>query len=206
MKYYSGEDNVEKINKVEDSFAIYGDDYTYDDYLKFDFDYYVELIRGKIFKMSPSPNTRHQRTLREFTGKFYNHFKGKPCQVFFAPFDVILPVTNRKGKPNTVVEPDLCVICDPSIIQERGCFGVPDFLIEIISPHTTRKDIKIKFDLYQEVKVREYWVVYPDEKSIEMYILANDKFELKEVFIKSGNISPHIFPEFSFEVAEIFED
>jgi len=197
--------DLSENNRVEDPMAVYGDDYTYEDYLKFDFDYYVELIKGKIFKMSPSPNTRHQMSLMELSGKFYNHFKGKPCQVFFAPYDVILPVTNKKGKPNTVVEPDLCVICDLSIIQDKGCFGVPDFLIEIISPHTTRKDIKIKFDLYQEVKVKEYWVIYPDEKSIEMYILNQEKFELKEVFIKTGTISPHIFPEFSFEVAEIFD-
>lgn len=123
--------------------------YTYADYLTWEWDQLAELIHGKIYKMSPAPGSRHQRILGDLHIPLGNYFRGKKCQVFLAPFDVRLPgLSKRKNNREiiTVVQPDLCVICDPSKIDERGCLGAPDWIIEILSKYTSSKDLSIKFE------------------------------------------------------------
>src|SRR6218665_1287708 len=126
--------------------------YSYADYLNWQWDDMTELIRGKIFRMSPAPGSLHQRVSGNLFGLLWNQLKGKPCQVFSAPFDVRLPVKWKKNDRDitTVVQPDLCVICDPSKIDERGCLGAPDLIMEILSRHTSTKDVRDKFDVYEE--------------------------------------------------------
>ena len=113
-------------------------DYTYADYLKWTFEERLELIKGKLFRMS-GPNTMHQRLASRIHGPFYNYLKGKSCEVFSAPYDVRLPRLSKADKDIiTVVQPDVCVICDPYKVDKRGCIGAPDIVVEILSPGNTR--------------------------------------------------------------------
>jgi Uma2 family endonuclease len=164
--------------------------YTYADYLKWKFEEQVELIRGKIFKMSPAPTTRHQQISISLSSEIYNFLKKKSCKVFTAPFDVRLPVKDKKkdDEITTVVQPDICVICDSSKIDDRGCLGAPDLIVEVLSPGNTEKEVKFKFELYEEAGVKEYWVVYPTEQNIAVFIL-NEKGKYDGAKIYAGKDS-----------------
>ena len=123
--------------------------YTYADYLLWKFEERLELIKGKIFRMSPAPAIAHQRVSRKLSGELYNFFKGKTCELFTAPFDVVLP--NAHGKEDSVVQPDLCVVCAPEKLADgKCCVGAPDLVIEILSPHNSMRDLDMKFHLYEE--------------------------------------------------------
>lgn len=195
------------VDVVEEPVIEYGDNYTYGDYLKFDFDYMVELIRGKIFKMSPAPSTLHQVAIGNLHLDFGSYLKKKACSVYIAPFDVVLPVQNRKNKSKntTVVQPDLVVICDPSIVDSACCFGVPDLLVEAISPHTKKKDIRLKYEVYEESGVKEYWVVYPLDKVLEIHVLEHGKYISKGKFIEGDIVSPSMIPNLKIDLTEVFD-
>ena len=129
--------------------------YTYADYLLWQFQERVELLRGKIHQMSV-PSVKHQRISIRFSRLLTNALWQTPCQVFAAPFDVRLLRTREDKHVTTVVQPDLCVICDSSKLDDRGCNGAPDLIIEILSPGNSRTEMKDKFELYQEAGVLEY--------------------------------------------------
>ncbi|WP_324682450.1 Uma2 family endonuclease [Bibersteinia trehalosi] len=122
--------------------------YTYADYLKWKFKESVELIKGKIMEMPPAPTRFHQRISMKLTSEFLNVFDNHQCQLYAAPFDVRFP--DKDGKIKTVVQPDLCVICDQNKLDERGCLGAPDLVVEILSPGNTKKEMKDKYELYQD--------------------------------------------------------
>jgi len=196
-----------KTDKIEEPIASYGTSYTYADYLKFQYEEMVELIRGKIYKMSAAPRKNHQLISMALSNVIYNYVENKPCQVFAAPFDVILPVRNQaKNKATTVIQPDICVICDENKLDDAGCFGAPDWIIEIISPATSKKDLNDKYSIYEEAGVNEYWIVFPLEQIISKYILKNKKYERTESYIPEDIISPDLFPELKIEVEKIFPD
>jgi Uma2 family endonuclease len=186
------------------------DTYSYADYLKWRFDERLELIKGKIFKMSPAPSMQHQQISRRLCRDFFGFFTEKqPCQVFDAPFDVRLYDKNKSLKANkdifTVVQPDICVICDKKKLDNRGCLGSPDLIIEILSLGNSKREMKTKFDLYQESGVREYWLVYPYEESVTKFILNDaDKFEYAGQYANDDMISPTIFPNFTIDLKDIF--
>lgn len=164
--------------------------YTYADYLKWNFEERLELFRGKIFPLS-APNTKHQQISVNIVYLIKTFLANNPCKVFAAPFDVRLPVKNRKKdtEVTTVVQPDISVICDESKLDERGCIGAPDLVIEILSPGNTQKEIRIKHDLYEEVGVKEYWLVYPTEESVAVFILnANGKYDGAKIYATGENI------------------
>lgn len=134
--------------------------YSYADYLLWQFQERVELIKGKLFKMPPAPSRRHQEVSKIIDWHFTSYFRGKSCKVYNAPFDVRLPKkTKTDQKVYTVVQPDLCIICDKSKLDKRGCIGAPDLVVEILSPGNTKKEMREKFEVYQESGVREYWLV-----------------------------------------------
>ena len=108
--------------------------YTYADYLLWQFSERVELIRGFIVQMSPAPNRLHQTISSNLTAYLHQNFKGKSCNLYAAPFDVRLPVQS-KSKAVTVVQPDLCVVCDASKLDDAGCNGSPELVVEILSPN-----------------------------------------------------------------------
>lgn len=139
--------------------------YTYADYLTWQFDQAVELIKGKILPMA-EPSRRHQQISRDLNGTLFNFFKKNPCEFYAAPFDVRLFDKRKSVKANkdvySVVQPDICVICDESKLDTRGCLGAPDLVIEILSPGNSKKEMRLKKLLYEENAVREYWIVDPE--------------------------------------------
>jgi Uma2 family endonuclease len=192
-------------NIVNEPEAMYGQTYTYADYVNFKFEEMVELIKGKIFKMSPAPRTSHQKISMGLSTIIFNFLKNKQCQVFHAPFDVILPIGNKKNdKATTVVQPDIVVICDPEIIKEAGCFGVPNLLIEILSPSTAKKDLQDKYNVYEEAGVDEYWIVYPEIHYIEVFILENNKYKPKVSYFKDDILKTAILPGLEIKIEDIF--
>ncbi len=179
--------------------------YTYADYLLWQFRERVELIRGRIFRMSPAPNRIHQKIATFLTAKLFNYFEHQPCQVFAAPFDVRMPLGRRKGMDTTVVQPDLCVICDESKLDELGCAGAPDLVVEILSPGNSTKEMREKFRVYEEAGVREYWIVNPAEKVVLIYILDADGKYIGLAPVTDGDpLRAHIFPELLIELKEVF--
>lgn len=179
--------------------------YTYADYLLWQFQERVELIKGKIFKMSPAPNLTHQRASQSLNFILMGHFRKHQCQVFVAPFDVRLPVKDKKGCQSTVVQPDLCVICDESKLDEQGCNGAPDWIIEILSPGNSRFEMREKFRVYEEAGVREYWVVNPADRLVLPYVLneAGQYFGLAPAG-EEDQLRPHIFPDLVIDLKEVF--
>ena len=129
--------------------------------------------------MSPAPSRKHQVILRILNRYFDRYFEHKPCGLYFAPFDVRLINFSKSTEDKqviTVVQPDLCVICDDAKLDDRGCIGAPDLVVEILSPGNSKKEMGIKFDLYEENGVKEYWIVEPAENSIFIYTLINGKY------------------------------
>lgn len=181
--------------------------YTYADYLQWKFEEQVELIRGKIFKMSPAPAPKHQQISISLSSEIYNFLKKKSCQVFSAPFDVRLPLKNKKkdNEITTVVQPDICVICDETKIDARGCLGAPDLIIEILSPGNTEKEVKLKFELYEEARVKEYWVVYPSEENVAVFVLnENGKYEGAKIYAGKDGIKSASVEGLIIKLNEIF--
>ena len=192
-------------NIVSEPSFDYKLEYTYSDYLKFEFDEMVELIRGKIFKMSPAPSTTHQRISMKLCLKLGHYFENKKCELFAAPTDVVLPIHKvAKKKSTTVVQPDIFVICDPSMVEEKCVYGVPDLVIEILSRHTRKKDIQLKHEVYQESGVREYWIVFPKDEIIDIFVLEDCKFVLKSRHAGNEVFTSHIFPDLEVDTSDIF--
>ncbi len=182
--------------------------YTYADYLTWKFQEKLELIKGKIFKMSPAPNTFHQRVSFNITLLLGNYFKSHSCNLFVAPFDVrLLDVKKSKADKDVynVVQPDLCVICDNKKIDERGCIGAPDLIIEILSPGNSNKEMRYKFDLYEEAGVKEYWIVNPADKTMLQFVIKNKKYIGLHPLIYEDTVTSTIFPELKFILGEVFE-
>ncbi len=186
-------------------------EYSYADYLTWQFNERVELIKGKIMAMSPAPTVRHQTISMNLTGKLFNFFSGKKCRVFAAPFDVRLYDRKKSLLQNqdviTVVQPDLCVICDTALLDKRGCNGSPDLIIEILSKGNFKHDLRTKFTLYQEAGVNEYWVVRPYEKSIEQFVLnAADKYQTQAIYVDDDYLQCHLFPDLQIDLTDVFMD
>jgi len=180
--------------------------YTYADYVKWKFEERLELFRGRIFKLA-APNIRHQQIARELLVHIAIFLKGHKCQVFASPVDVRLPVKNRK-KDNeviTVVQPDICIVCDESKIETKGICGAPDLIIEILSPGNSNKEIKLKFELYQEAGVKEYLIVYPEEESVAAFILnGSGKYDGASLYAGFDQIKSHAIPGLILNLTDIF--
>jgi Uma2 family endonuclease len=184
--------------------------YSYADYLTWQFDEAVELIKGKIMLMSPAPSVKHQDISSNLTALLHNFFRRQKCRVYAAPFDVRL--YDRKKSIlasqdiHTVVQPDLCVICNPEILDLQGCNGAPDWIIEILSKGNSRRDMQIKYELYQESGVTEYWIVYPEQQSIHQFVLdERERYQLKHMYTEDDIATPQLFPELAIELTEVFE-
>jgi Uma2 family endonuclease len=188
---------ITRLNQLnEDSF-----EYSYSDYITWQFQERVELIMGKIFPMS-APNTPHQALSRELTVAFYPYFHGKTCTYFAAPIDVRLPVGKQGNIFKTVVQPDLCVICDKSKIVTQGIIGAPDLVVEILSPSNRQIEMHEKFEAYQASLVREYWIIHPGEQWMLQYVLnENHLFELHKKHENLSQLASVIFQGLVVDVA-----
>ena len=184
--------------------------YTYADYLNWSFDETIELIKGIIVKMAPAPGLIHQKISRKLTIKMGVFFEDKNCQLFNAPFDVRLPRKKSESgdqQITTVVQPDLCIICDPDKLDARGCLGAPDLIIEIVSPGNTHKELKQKFEVYQESGVKEYWMVLSAEKSIFVYNLNEEGIYVgSKPYTEVDKISSPQFPGLEIDLSHVFAE
>ena len=179
--------------------------YTYADYLKWTFEERVELIKGKIFEMSPAPDRLHQEVAGEIYHQFKNYLTHKSRRVYIAPFDVRFIQKSKKNTDIiTVLQPDVCVVCDLSKLDDKGCLGAPDIVIEILSPGNNKKELANKYEAYEEGGVKEYWIADPREKSVQVYQRINDKF------VNSGylfdTVTSPLLPGFSLDLTVVFKD
>jgi Uma2 family endonuclease len=180
--------------------------YSYADYLKFNDDKRYEIIDGELYDMGPAPGTTHQSISIELATILHTFFKDKPCQVFAAPFDVRLYRKSKKDKDITrVVQPDISVICDEKKIDDRGCLGAPDFIIEIISPTSASHDHILKRRLYEGNGVREYWLVDPTNRIITVYSQnKTNKFKESEVYASDAKLKSSAFPDLTIDFTKVF--
>ncbi len=186
--------------------------YSYADYLTWQLNEAVELIKGKIQLMSPAPNVKHQRLSIYLSSRLFYYFENKACQVFSAPFDVRLYDRNESLIANkeitTVVQPDICVICDNSKLDEQGCNGAPDWIIEILSKGNSKKEVKIKHALYAESGVKEYWLVYPYEEVVQQFVLNDDirQYQLVNSYAGDDVATAYLFPDLVIDLQTLFKD
>lgn len=184
--------------------------YSYSNYLNWLFPERVELIKGKIFKMTPAPAPMHQKISWNLSGELYNYLKGKSCQAFSAPFDVRLPQTNTSGDNKeiyTVVQPDISVVCDAGKIDNKGCTGAPDIVIEILSPGNNKKELRNKYEVYEESGVKEYWIVSPQDKSFLQYTLTDEgRYQASRLMTLGDEVITRILPGFILDLDIIFEN
>lgn len=181
--------------------------YSANDYLRWRFEGYVELIRGKIFKMSPAPSDPHQALSGELFSFFHLTLKKSPCTVRSAPYDVYL-VKKGESFKNTknVVQPDIAIICNKQKITHRGCVGSPEFILEILSPSTRKKDLTHKMELYEEYGVKEYWAVSISERLFIVNRLDEDGTYSQKTFTDGAVLSPADFPMLKVDISGIFEE
>ncbi len=187
--------------------------YTYADYLTWQFTELVELVRGRIMRRMSGPTDLHQVITGGLYADIRAHLRGQLCQVRIAPYDVRLLKRGTPAHPadaavHTVVQPDVCVICDPTKIEKRGCLGSPDLIIEVTSPGTQARDWKDKFDLYEENGVAEYWIVAPAEASISVFVLdeATAHYRLVGEYAGPGPVPCATLPALGLDWADIFPD
>ena len=176
--------------------------YTYADYCAWDGSERWELIAGIPYAMSPAPNWRHQGISMNLGRNLGNFLKGKPCKVFAAPFDVRL---NAAYEDDIVVQPDLVVICDRSKLSGTGYSGIPDLVIEILSPSTARHDRWVKFRLYQQAEVREYWLVDPDTKTVQVCIL-HDGLYVTYMYADTDTAPVSVLPGCEINLGDVFAE
>ena len=174
--------------------------YTYKDYYSWDDDTRSELIGGIAYVMSPAPSQAHQTIVGRLFRKISDFLDNNPCQIFMAPFDVRL---NAESSDDTVVQPDLLVICDNSKLDGKACVGAPDMVIEVLSQNTARRDRLDKFRLYEKSGVREYWIVDNDNLTIHVHILENGRYFTK-VFGDKDELHLHVLKGCIINLSEVF--
>lgn len=155
--------------------------FTFADVLALEEDKRVEIINGEIFMMT-TPSSRHQEISMELSRQLANFLEGKKCRVYPAPFGVRLfeQAGDAPEHVDTVVEPDISVVCDRDKIDKHGCKGAPDLIMEILSPSSLRHDRLVKLNLYQRAGVREYWIVDPENRSVQVFMLDNGMLKIQE--------------------------
>jgi Uma2 family endonuclease len=180
--------------------------FTYADYLKWDDGERWELIDGFAYNMTPAPSPLHQRISGRLYLQFGNYLLNSTCEVFPAPFDVRLSEANEADESiTTVVQPDITIICDPLKIDDKGCKGSPDMVVEILSPTTTRKDVKEKFLRYERAGVKEYWIVEPSAKIVTVYRLGDaGLYGRPDVYSDEERIKVGIFEDLEIDLQPVF--
>lgn len=220
QKYPEPEKKIENTDKAKEPDIVsepaiaYGNfRYSYADYLSWTDGKMRELLNGIAYAFS-APFREHAGITMELAGKAWSYIKQRKgkCKIYHAPFDVRLPLNGATAddKIYNVVQPDICVVCDPSKLDERGCLGAPDLIVEVISPSTGKRDLNEKFDLYEAAGVKEYWVVYPKDKAITVFLLREngeyDDGKTYQVIEETTKISVHTLKGLIIDLNELFEE
>jgi Uma2 family endonuclease len=180
--------------------------YTYADYLRWPEEERWEVIDGVPYNMTPAPSRVHQGMLVALAGQFYAYLEGNPCKLYVAPFDVRLPKGDEEDEAvGTVVQPDLVVVCDPSKLDDRGCRGAPDLVVEILSPSTAAKDHIQKLALYENHGVLEYWLVHPTDRIAMVYRRGEGgRYGAPEVYSSEQQVRVGIFEDLTLDLRRVF--
>ena len=179
--------------------------YTFADCLTWPENERIELIDGEAVLMS-LPSTVHQKISGELFRQLTNFLEGKKCEVFSAPFGVRLFEKDGDSPENvdTMVEPDISVICDRDKLDRHGCKGAPDLIVEILSPSTQRRDRLIKLELYQRAGVREYWLVSPEEQTVQVLLFTNGLLLPRELYKKGDFAKVNVLEGCFLELEKVF--
>ena len=170
--------------------------YTYKDYLTYDENERIEIIEGEIINMSPAPSRIHQEIITAILMELGNYIKSNngPCEVYPAPFDVILKKDDEDVRySKNIIQPDISVICDKTKLTDKGCSGSPDMIVEVVSPFNPRNDYIRKLSLYEEFKVCEYWIINPMEENILVYTLTPDGYGAPKMYTFNDKIKVNIY-------------
>ena len=181
------------------------DRYTFADCLTWGESERIEIINGEAVMMAP-PTRIHQEISGELFRQLANFLEGKKCKVYAAPFAVRL--FEKDGDTpedvDTMVEPDISVVCDHDKLDKHGCKGAPDLVVEILSPSTQRHDRLVKLDLYQRAGVREYWIVDPDSSTVQVFMLKNGYLHPHEVYSEKDIAKVNVLDGCFIELAKVF--
>ena len=162
-----------------------------------------ELIYGEAYAMA-SPSLRHQAIQIELSTQFHTFLRGKPCKAYSAPCDVRL-FYEEDESDDTVVQPDIMVICDKNKLGPEGCRGAPDLVIEILSPSNTAIEMERKLKLYQEAGVKEYWIVDPENNGLTVYRFEEGAI-LTYTLKKDSSVTVGIFPDLNINLKQVFAE
>lgn len=170
--------------------------YTYKDYLTYDEGERIEIIEGEIISMTPAPSRIHQKIILKMSTIIENYIQSNngQCEVYSAPFDVILTNGDEAAEDSkNVVQPDISVICDKNKLTDKGCTGSPDMIVEVVSPYNPSNDYIRKLKLYQQFKVREYWIVNPMKESVFVYTIIGDEYDSPTSYTFNDSIKVNIY-------------
>lgn len=180
--------------------------YTFADSLTWGDNERAEIIYGEPVMLA-TPSRVHQEILTALVAQLYNFLEGKQCRVYPAPFAVRLfaEENDTPEETDTVVEPDISVVCDSSKLDQHGCKGVPDFVIEILSPSTQRHDRLVKLGLYSKAGVKEYWIVSPEEKTVQVMLQdTSNGLQLHEVYGEKDVAKVNVLSGCFIELGKVF--
>ncbi len=182
--------------------------YNYGDYQEWPDHERWELIDGIAYDMSPAPSRKHQKILGELFRQISTYLLNKTCDVYMAPFDVRFPGQDEKEEEiKTVLQPDISVICDPAKLDEKGCLGSPDLIMEIVSPATVQKDMREKLFIYEKYGVKEYWIIHPVDQILMVFkLLPNKKYGRPDIFSPLDQVKPGILPDLTINLTTVFKD
>ncbi len=180
--------------------------YTYADYLTWDDDKRREIIEGKVYAMVPAPSRSHQDIAGQIYRLLSDFLENRECEVYIAPFDVILSDAKDKDSKN-IVQPDVFVICDEEKSSEKGFFGAPDICIEVISPSTGARDMKEKLNLYEKFGVKEYWLVHPEVRTVTIYKLeeSGHQYGRPDVFVEEDIFEDKLLKGLKIDLSKVFK-
>ncbi len=157
--------------------------------------------------MQAAPTWQHQAISGDIFSQFYNYLKDKPCRVFAAPFDLCISEANESDEEisNIISQPDIVVICDESKLRKTGYFGVPSLIVEISSPSTAKKDKILKFNKFEKAGVKEYWIVEPENKLVNVFLLQeNNRYGRPDIYSDEDRITVNTFPDLIIDLKSVF--
>ncbi|MDZ4667540.1 MAG: Uma2 family endonuclease [bacterium] len=191
--------------EVKEPDMAYGN-YSYADYLTWTMEEMVEVIKGRVFKMT-APKRIHQKISWNLSREIGVYLKNKKCKAYAAPFDVRLPIKSKRNEDIfTVVQPDICVICDLEKLDDYGCVGAPDLVIEILSEGNNKKELKNKYEVYEESGVKEYWIINSMGQTLTINTLVNGKYQASRLLTSGDEITTPILPEFILSLEDVFDN